>query len=247
MSHHPSLSAFLLCYNDESTIAGLLRTLDTKLQAIRDDYSIEVELLVVNDGSTDTSQSVLSALIQELPHLRIITHAHNQGYGAAVQSGFRMASKEFVFYTDGDGQYDPAAVETLYRALTGEVDVVQGYKKQRHDPLHRIVLGDLYRRGVRLLLQLKTRDINCDCRLIRRALWLELSPSERGGAIGLEMVTKLERCGAVFAEVPVDHYERASGSSQFFRVRNIALLLLSVLRIWWGSLTPLPINEPKRF
>ena len=243
---HPSVSAFLLCYNDQSTIKGLLQTLDRSLQRIRERYSVEVELLVVNDGSTDSSPAVLAALVEELPHLQIITHEHNQGYGAAVQSGFRMASKEFVFYTDGDGQYDPAAIEALYHALTAEVDVVQGFKKQRHDPLHRIVLGDLYRRGVRLLLQLKTRDINCDCRLIRRALWLELAPSERGGAIGLEMVTKLERSGAVFTEVPVDHFDRASGSSQFFRVRNIALLVVSVVRIWWSSLTPLPANEPKR-
>ena len=95
-------------------------------------------------------------------------HPNNRGYGGALQTGFRSATKELIFYTDGDAQYDPAELAVLWAQMTPDVDLVNGYKISRSDPLHRIVIGRVYHHIVSLLFGLKVRDVDCDFRLMRR-------------------------------------------------------------------------------
>src|SRR5438309_10850037 len=92
------------------------------LRRLTDDY----EIVVVNDGSRDDSGAVLAALQQDFPYLRVVTHEKNQGYGGALRSGFAAATKDLVFYTDGDAQYDPDELRLLWQQLQPDVDVVQG-------------------------------------------------------------------------------------------------------------------------
>ena len=162
----PSITAFLLCYNDAGTIATMVIVADRALRELTDDY----EIIVGDDASTDRSAEILVELQQTYPQLRVLRHATNRGYGGNLRSGIAACTKDLFFYTDGDGQYDPAELGVLYRHLSPEVDVVQGYKIQRHDPLHRVLIGRLYHTFVRWWFGLHLRDVDCDFRLFRRGV-----------------------------------------------------------------------------
>jgi glycosyltransferase involved in cell wall biosynthesis len=224
-----AVSVFFPCYNDEATIAEMVRIAVATLErvGVRD-----AEVIVVNDGSTDGSAAVLDALIAREPQLRIVTHDRNRGYGGALLSGFAAATKQWVFYTDGDGQFDPAELELLVERASDDVDVVQGYKIRRADGPVRAVIGRVYHRFVSLFFGLKIRDTDCDFRLIRRAMLDEVQLVHTTGVICVELVRKLQDAGARFTEVGVHHYRRAHGKSQFFRVSAIVRTLWGLAGLW---------------
>jgi hypothetical protein len=111
--------------------------------------------------------------------------------------------------------------------------MVNGYKIERHDPLHRIIIGRLYHHLVRLLFRLRMRDVDCDFRLLRRRIFDYIELKEDSGVICVELMTKVHRAGFRIAEVPVHHYHRAYGKSQFFNVRRIARVARDLVRLWW--------------
>ena len=118
-------------------------------------------------------------------------HEQNRGYGGALRSGFAAATRELVFYTDGDAQYDPAEMAVLWRRFDDGVDLVNGYKISRSDPLHRIVIGRIYHHTVKLLFGLKVRDVDCDFRLMRRSIFDTVHLEKNSGVICLEMMKKI--------------------------------------------------------
>src|SRR5262249_38664466 len=155
-------------------------------------------------------------LAGEEPLLRVVTHDQNRGYGAALLSGFAASTKQWVFYTDGDGQFDPAELEALVARASDDVDVVQGFKLSRADTLFRTVVGRIYHRGVAFMFALHVRDTDCDFRLIRREALDRIELVHTSGVICVELVRKLQDSGARFVEVGVHHYERRYGRSRFF-------------------------------
>ncbi len=223
-----SISAFFPAYNDAGTIASMVVTADRTLRELADDY----EVIVVNDGSPDHTADVLADLQTRYPRLRVITHPSNRGYGGALRSGFANASKELVCYTDGDAQYDPREFKLLVEQLRDGVDVVQGYKIQRHDPLHRIIIGKLYHSIVKTMFGLSVRDVDCDFRLIRRQVFETVELTQDSGVICVELMTKIEQAGFRIAEVPVHHYHRAYGQSQFFNVRRVGQVGIDLVKLW---------------
>ena len=212
-----SISIFFPAFNDEQTIGELVRN----ALAILPDYSDDYEVLVINDGSVDGTAQVLEDLSREDAHVRPIHHKANRGYGGALQSGFENATREFVFYTDGDGQYDVRELARLLPLMKPGVDVVNGYKSKRADSFHRVVIGKIYNRTARLLFRLPIRDVDCDFRLIRREALQGIGKISTSGAACLEMIRKLKANGAVFAEVEVSHYPRIHGRSQFFTFQSL--------------------------
>jgi glycosyltransferase involved in cell wall biosynthesis len=225
----PSITAFFPAYNDAGTIASMVVVTDRTLRSITDDY----EIVVVNDGSPDHVGEILADLQPRYPKLRVVTHKKNRGYGGALRSGFAAASKDLVFYTDGDAQYDPRELTVLLRALRDDVDVVQGYKIQRHDPLHRVIIGRLYHWGVKLAFGLKMRDVDCDFRLIRRHIFERVELTQDSGVICLELMKRVQDAGYRLVEVPVHHYHRAYGTSQFFNFRRTSAVGRALFRLWW--------------
>jgi glycosyltransferase involved in cell wall biosynthesis len=225
----PSLSVFFPAYNDAPSLPGLLR----KTFATLEPYVADYEVIVVDDGSRDGTGQVLEQLRREYsPWLRVVTHAHNRGYGGALRSGFAAAQKEFVFYTDGDGQYDVGELPRLLELVGPATGLVNGYKLERHDPRHRVWIGTVYNFCARLLFRIRIRDIDCDYRLIRRALLAKIRLTSTSGTICVELVRKLELSGCQVVEVGVHHYPRLHGRSQFFRIRSLAVTLLQLLRLW---------------
>jgi glycosyltransferase involved in cell wall biosynthesis len=223
-----SISAFFPCYNDSPTIADLVLRVGETLSTLTEDF----EVIVVNDGSHDDSGEVLTRLQDSCPYLRVVTHESNRGYGGALQSGFTSATKDLVFYTDGDGQYDPAELAVLHAALTPEVDMVQGWKSQRSDPLYRTIVGWLYCQFVRFTFGLRTRDVDCDFRLIRRRVLETFPLASTGGCITVELVARVEQGGFVIRELPVQHFPRLYGRSQFFNLPRITRTLWQLGWLW---------------
>ena len=225
----PSLSVFFPAYNDAPSLPALLEKAFAVLPAHADDF----EVIVVNDGSRDSTAGVLAELRKRYgPRLRVVTHPVNRGYGGALRSGFAAATKELVFYTDGDGQYDIGELPALLERMAPEVGLVNGYKLERHDPRHRIWIGNVYNRLARLLFRIRIRDIDCDFRLIRRSLLEEIRLAATSGAVCVELVRKLELSPYRVVEVGVHHYPRRHGRSQFFRARSLATTLWQLLQLW---------------
>ncbi len=225
----PSVTAFFPAYNDAGTIPSMVIMALKALPVVTDDY----EVVVVNDGSQDYTAEVLAELAGVYPRLRVVTHPTNRGYGAALRTGFSHATKEWIFYTDGDAQYDPHELIALVDALRDGVDIVNGYKIARSDPLHRVVIGRLYHHFVRLVFGLPLRDTDCDFRLFRRSLLSRVQFESDSGTIALELVKKFHDAGARFAEVPVHHYHRAYGASQFFNFRRLFRTGVQLASLWW--------------
>ena len=226
----PGLSVFFPAYNDCGTIASLVITAVQSASKLTPNY----EVIVVDDGSSDTTAQILSELARVYPQLKIVTHPVNRGYGGALRTGFASASKDVIFYTDGDAQYDPSEMEVLWPMMTSGVDLVNGYKISRSDPLHRIVIGRLYHHIVKTLFGLTVRDVDCDFRLMRRTIFQRINLEKNSGVICLEMMKKITDGGFRIAEVPVHHYHRAFGKSQFFNFRRIAKTAVDVLRLWFA-------------
>jgi glycosyltransferase involved in cell wall biosynthesis len=224
-----SLSVFFPAYNDAPSLPRLLETTFSTLERYASDY----EVIVVNDGSQDKTGEVLEQLAKQYaPNLRIVTHEQNRGYGGALRSGFAAARKEFVFYTDGDSQYDVTELPLLLERMGPKTGLVNGYKLERHDPAHRIWIGRLYNFCARLLFRIRIRDIDCDYRLIRRELLDQIQLTSTSGTICVELVRKLELSGWEVEQVGVHHFERLYGRSQFFRVRSLAVTFGQLLRLW---------------
>jgi glycosyltransferase involved in cell wall biosynthesis len=230
-----SITAVFPAYNDQHTIEEIIRTVASEMRKVTDDF----EVLVVNDGSRDKTREILEGLRMELPFLRVVHHEFNRGYGAALISGFTNAAKDVIFYTDGDGQYDVREIHNLLAELRPNIDLVNGYKVKRSDPWYRIVIGEVYRRSMRFVFQLSIRDVDCDFRLFRRHIFEKITLESRSGVICVEMARKFDLAGCRMAEVPVSHYPRLHGSSEFFRVRHLQHTLRGLIRIWW-SLVLLP-------
>jgi glycosyltransferase involved in cell wall biosynthesis len=220
---------FFPAYNDSGTIASLVIRALQVAETLTPDY----EVIVVNDGSRDDTGRILDELARLYPrHFRPIHHEKNRGYGGALRTGFAAATKDLIAYTDGDAQYDPGELEVLWKRMTPDVDVVTSYKISRSDPFHRVVIGKIYHHAVALLFRLKVRDVDSDFRLLRREVFDRVRLERDTGVICLEMMRKIQDAGFRIVEVPVHHYHRLHGRSQFFNVRRVFWTGIDVLRLW---------------
>lgn len=221
----PSLSIFFPTLNDAPVLPELVAKANDAAKKVAKRY----EIIMINDGSTDNTREVLTSLVKKYKNLRAIHHRKPSGYGGALASGFAAAKYNWVFYTDGDGQYDPVELTQMVKQLQSGVDVVNGYKIRRADPLLRRLLGSLYNWLTHRLYPLPIRDLDCDFRLIRRSLMKNIRLTNQSAVVCLELVTKLSAEGALFAEVPVHHYPRAHGQSAFFQFGNLYKTLKELL------------------
>jgi glycosyltransferase involved in cell wall biosynthesis len=228
MIRNNSISIIFPCFNDSRSIKSLVEDAFEVVNTL----NIKHEVIVIDDGSTDSSKNVLKTLAQKYKHLKLVFHSHNIGYGGALRTGFKNATKDLIFYTDGDGQYDVKELFLLYNMMTPDINFVNGIKMGRHDPTYRIVIGNIYSMVVRWLFWLPIYDIDCDFRLIRKNLLTNIHLVSNSGSICVELVKKAQRNNAKFRQVSVHHYERRFGTSQFFRPERLLITLRELLLLW---------------
>src|SRR5262245_1158145 len=222
------LTVFFPAYNDSGTIASMvIRTVKTAAELTPD-----FEVIVVDDGSADGTADIADELARTYPQVRAVHHPINRDYGAALQTGFRSATKELIFYTDGDAQYDPTELTALWTRMSAGVDLVNREQISRADPLHRIVIGRVYHHIVSMLFGLRLRDVDCDFRLMRRTIFDRINLEKTSGIICVEMMKKIQDGGFRIVEVPVHHFHRAFGRSQFFNYRRLFRTGRDLLILW---------------
>lgn len=202
----PSLSAFMPAYNEEANIRWVAEDVLAKLRLVTDD----LELIIVNDGSADKTGEVIDTLAREYPEIIAKHHEKNRGYGGALRTGFSSCSREFIFYTDGDGQFDSAEITKLI-PLIESADVVSAYRVNRKDPWNRVLNAWLYNTLLLIFFRLNVRDVDCAFKLYRSKFFDNVQLKSDGALIDAEVLIKLKKAGAKIVQCGVNHYARMVG------------------------------------
>jgi glycosyltransferase involved in cell wall biosynthesis len=241
------LSWFFPAHNEEANVRELVEEALETLPTLAETF----EIIVVNDGSADATGRIADELTAAHPGIvRAVHHPTNLGYGAALRSGFRAARHDHVAFTDGDRQFRVADVGRLIDRLAepDRPDVVVGYRIKRADPLLRTVYARAYRLANRIFFGLPVRDVDCACKLFRRAALEGLAVESGGAFFSAELLIKLRVAGRSIAEVGVPHYPRTAGSPTGARpsvvVRAVRDFWLLRLRMWVDRDRALRRGEP---
>lgn len=224
-----SLSVFFPAYNEEenikTTIEGannILKDLDLK----------HYEIIVVNDGSRDDTVKVVEGLIKKDPHIRLVNHERNRGYGGALKTGFEEARYPWVAFADSDGQFDFTEIKKMM-VETNQADLVLGYRLNRADPLLRSVTTFGWKMIARILMGLTVKDYSCGFKMIKKDVYKAILP-----LVGEEKVTQIEmfvkarKLGYRFAEVGVHHYPRKFGKQTGANIKVVFKSIIDLFKLW---------------
>lgn len=211
-----SISVFFPCYNEEKNVEETVRKSREVLPMIADDF----EIILVNDGSRDKTAEVANRLAAQDPRVKVVHHRVNRGYGGAVRSGFEAASKEWVFFSDGDLQFDLNELKDFV-PHTGQHDAVIGYRIRRAEGFSRARNAYLFKLFVNMLFQLGVRDIDCAFKLIKTSQVKKFKLVSNGAVISTELLFKLKSNGVKFKELPVHHYLRQHGEQTGAKLKVI--------------------------
>lgn len=201
-----SISVFFPCYNEQENVG---RTVEKAL-AVLDKLKADFEVIIIDDGSTDGTGQIADEITSRNNKVKVVHHRTNLGYGAALQSGFKAATKELVFYTDGDGQFDINEMPPLL-PLIEHCDIVSCYRLNRQDSIIRKINGWCWTKLVCLLFNLKVRDIDCAFKLYRREIFDKIKLVSSGALIDAEILARAVRKGYCITQKGVHHYPRTVG------------------------------------
>jgi glycosyltransferase involved in cell wall biosynthesis len=206
MAAADSISVFFPCYNEEANVANTVNKALVVLDAINIDY----EIIIVNDGSADRTGQIADQLAAANPRIKAVHHPKNRGYGGAVQSGIRASTKEFIFYTDGDGQFDMGEMPALL-PLMNEYDIVACWRIDRQDPWIRKLNAWCWTRLVNFVFGMCIRDVDCAFKLCRRRIFDTMPLCSTGALISAEILARATRKGCRITQKGVHHYPRTAG------------------------------------
>jgi glycosyl transferase family 2 len=201
-----SLSIIFPAFNEEENI----RVVVEDACRILPKFAPVFEIIVVNDGSKDRTGEICDSLAVEFPDVRVVHHAENRGYGAALKTGIERARYDVIFFTDSDGQFDLREVATLLEQ-TDAYDIVAGYRARRHDPPHRLLFAWGWNILVRRVLAIKTRDIDCAFKAFKRHVFDSIQIHSVGAMVNAEIFAQASAFGMTVKEVPVSHFPRRHG------------------------------------
>lgn len=222
----PSISAFFPAYNEAGNIQSVVRAASEVLRREAEEH----EIIVVDDGSTDGTAQRVQELQAEIPELRLVQHPLNRGYGGALISGFEAARLPWVFFSDGDHQFDLGEIPLLL-ARRQEAELVIGYRRNRQDRFHRRLNAWGWGLVVWAVLGLRIRDVDCAFKLIRRQILPELELRCQGATISAELLAKARRRGHRIVEVGVSHLPRTTGESSGANPSVILKAFLELFRL----------------
>ena len=224
--HNVSISVFFPCYNEQDNITRVVEQALTVLEKLNADF----EVIIVNDGSSDSTGQIADEIAGQKDRVKVVHHGTNLGYGAALQSGFKAATKELVFYTDGDGQFDINEMPPLLR-LMEQYDIVSCYRLNRQDNLIRKINGWCWTKLVCLLFGMKIRDIDCAFKLYRREIFDNIKVVSTGALIDAEILARAVRKGYRVTQQGIHHYPRTAGAQTGANLRVILRAFRELLRL----------------
>ncbi len=217
------LSVVVPCFNEEGNIGPVV----SQAASVGRRLASELEIIVVDDGSTDETARVLDELRTIVPELQVVGHPRNLGYGAAVRSGLDRAAMDYVFLTDGDGQFDLEELPKAMRML-GQHDVVVGYRTERQDGWWRRLWGRCWTALVNLVFGLRVRDANCAFKLVPQSLLRSSELRSQGALISAELIFEAQRSELRLGECAVSHYPRRTGRQTGASLRVIGTAFLEL-------------------
>ena len=232
----PSISLVMPAHNEADNIEPTVAEAVPALDAVSDDY----EIIVVDDGSKDDTAGVTRRLMETEPHLRLVQHPVNKGFGAAVLTGFTSATKGWILYTDADRQFVLAELAT-FMPFTDKADLIAGYRAPRRDPFLRVLYGKGWSMLCTLFFGYTVRDVDCGFKLLRREIIDQLAGkiSSRGATFSIEWLVRAKRAGYRFVELPVTHRPRVAGSQSGARLKVIVRAFRELFRLrlqlWRGE------------
>jgi glycosyltransferase involved in cell wall biosynthesis len=211
-----SVSVFFPCFNEQGNVT---RTTQRALEVLKK-IGADFEIIIVDDGSSDNTGKIADELARSDNRIKAVHHPQNMGYGAALQSGFKAASKELVFYTDGDGQFDISEMPPLL-PLIKQYDIVSCYRLNRQDNMMRKINAWCWTKLVCFLFSMKVRDIDCAFKLYKRAIFDNIKMESRGALIDAEILARAVKKGYIITQKGVHHYPRLAGRQTGANIRVI--------------------------
>jgi len=228
---NPEISLFFPAFNEEKNILTAVRKAGDVLKAITSRY----EIIIVDDGSRDRTGQIADSLAADDPHVSVVHHQSNQGYGAALWSGIQAAKYDWVFFSDADLQFNLEEISKLLQYIQ-EYKVVIGYRSPRKDSFLRIMNGKGWNFLVRLFFGLKVRDVDCAFKLFDRRLLARLPLQTRGATMSAELMICLMRLGVKWKEVPVTHLPRLAGRPTGAKPSVIIRAFRELFQLYWKGI-----------
>ena len=223
-----SLSIFFPCYNE----ADNAKTMIEQAVQIGEDYGIDYEVVVVDDGSSDQSAQIVQEEAKKNPRIHLIQHPKNRGYGAALRTGLGNVKKDLVFLTDGDNQFRLSEMEKLFSKIDS-CDVVVGYRINRQDKAHRRFNGFLWTQLNKILFRLPVRDVDCAFKLFRKKALEGLELKSDHLLIHAEILARLKKKGCKIEEIGVTHYPRVAGKATATGIGRIVKTFKELFGLYW--------------
>ena len=222
-----SISAFFPCYNEEQNVRQTYDAIARVLEDLTDDY----EILFVDDGSTDATADIVRSIAQEDSRVRLVSHERNLGYGSALRSGFSASTKDVIFYSDCDGQFDLRELRGTLHFIEGH-HIVSGYRRNRSEGMRRKLNAWVWEMLVLAVLRRRIRDVDCAFKIYRREIFDDLELRSTGALIDAEVLVRSLNRGYSLVQVGVSHHPRKSGVSTGANPRVVlrALIELYTLR-----------------
>ncbi|MCG3175550.1 MAG: Undecaprenyl-phosphate 4-deoxy-4-formamido-L-arabinose transferase [Candidatus Omnitrophica bacterium] len=223
-----SLTLVFPCYNEEANVGRMIE----QAVGVGEGYGVDYEVIVVDDGSADRTAQIARSAADANPRIRLVRHERNQGYGAALRTGLRAATKDFVFLTDGDNQFQLTDIEKLFSKIDG-CDAVVGYRISRQDKAHRRFNGAVWTRTVRLIFGLQVRDIDCAFKLFRRRCLQDLQLESEQLLIHAEILARLKKKRCRIEEIGIPHYPRTAGQASATALPKVIKSVGELFRLYW--------------
>ncbi len=222
-----SISVILPVYNEQDNIRRVVISVVNFISGIFDKF----EIIIVDDGSTDRTSSVIENISEDTSNVRVIRHSKNIGYGAALTSGFKISQYPLLFFMDSDEQFNISEISRLL-PYTDHFDIVAGVRSVRSDPRHRVLMGKIYNFLICLLFKIRIEDITCGFKLFKKTIFDKIELKSKGGFLNAEMLIKAERQGFSIKEIEIEHFPRKTGKQTGGSLKSFVLKISDVFRLW---------------
>ncbi len=229
------LSLVLPAHNEEPNIRAVVEEAARVLPTAFADY----EVIVVNDGSKDRTLEIARELENENPHVVVVNHPVNRGYGAALTSGFNAATGDYIMFMDSDRQFDINDIHNL-TPYVQEYDIVAGYRIKRNDPAHRLLNAAIFGMAVRLMFDIQVRDIDCAFKIMHADVLKGINLESPGALINTEILAKAKAQGRSLTQVGVNHYPRMEGEQSGANLKVVFRAFREIIRLWWRMRSYVP-------